>query len=147
MKLHGRIAVVAAIPLLVAALLAACAAPTRTARTHPEEVKGRPVCTSCHEAPFARYDHGLAFATNHRDAARQESGLCELCHRPSACADCHAAKERLKPSDKRAGNPATPAPHRGDYLTQHRIDGRINPAPCFGCHGRKNEWRCRECHR
>jgi hypothetical protein len=38
-------------------------------------------------------------------------------------------------------------PHRGDYITQHQIDGRINPAPCFRCHGRRNNERCAECHR
>jgi hypothetical protein len=27
-----------------------------------------------------------------------------------------------------------------------RIDGRINPASCFPCHGRQNNERCKVCH-
>jgi hypothetical protein len=38
-------------------------------------------------------------------------------------------------------------PHRGDYLNQHMIDGRINPALCARCHGRTDNQRCRACHK
>ena len=46
----------------------------------------------------------------------------------SFCSDCHAHREELKPSDKYKEYVTRDLPHRGDYLTQHQIDGRINPA-------------------
>lgn len=131
----------------VLAGIVACAGAKSTVRLHPEEIKGPPQCSSCHEADQALFDHGVDFVSNHRDLAVQGSRTCELCHQPSSCADCHGRKEELRPSEKNLLRPGSSAPHRGDYLTQHRVDGRLNPAPCFGCHGRKNDWRCRECHR
>jgi hypothetical protein len=39
-------------------------------------------------------------------------------------------------------------PHRGDYVTRHRIDGRIDPTACFRCHGSpKRAKLCASCHR
>ena len=35
----------------------------------------------------------------------------------------------------------------GDHLNQHKIDGKLNPASCFPCHGRQNNERCKQCHR
>ena len=133
-------------PALVAGVVA-CAGPKSTARIHPEEVKGLPQCSDCHEGAQRQFNHGTAFLRDHRDPARQGQQVCEMCHRTSFCADCHGYKEEIKPSDKRAADPGSASPHRGDYVTQHRFDGRVDPAPCFGCHGRKNDWRCRQCHR
>jgi hypothetical protein len=125
----------------------ACAGAMSTARIHPQEVEGWPLCSTCHNEEYARFDHGADFGTAHRDAARQEQRICEGCHQVSFCADCHAEKEELEPADKRFGQPDVSSPHGGDYLTQHRFDGSLNPARCFGCHGRRNDWRCVECHR
>jgi hypothetical protein len=132
----------------VALVLAACAGPQSAAVRHPEEVRESPLCSSCHEKDArSAFDHASGWAGNHQDAARQSARTCELCHRPSFCADCHGAKEELKPSEKRGDRPGVAMPHRGDYLTRHKIDGRIDPVSCFGCHGRKNDWRCAQCHR
>ena len=35
----------------------------------------------------------------------------------------------------------------GDYLSRHRIEGRIDPVSCLKCHGRQNNERCKLCHR
>lgn len=132
-----------------AALLSmfACAAGTGIARRHPEKLETLPVCVDCHDAGYSAYDHTRVFRKEHGYPARREERVCAACHRASFCADCHGDKEELKPSDKFRDYPARESPHRGDYLSRHRIDGRINPVPCFGCHGRKNEWRCRQCHK
>jgi hypothetical protein len=58
---------------------------------------------------------------------------------------CHGNKGD-QASDKRVAA-SLPTPHRGDYLTQHRVDGRLDPASCFPCHGRKNVGRCATCHK
>lgn len=141
------VALAAALGLAAAGLLAACAGPKSAGVVHPDKVTGLPVCTSCHDAGQAAMNHDARWMTTHGAVAVRDQRSCELCHKPSTCADCHANKEEIKPSDKRPSrfDPATP--HRGDYLSQHRIDGRVDPASCFPCHGRKNEERCRTCHR
>ena len=142
---HFTIGLAAA--LAAAALLGACAGPTSAVRVHPEKVEGAAVCTSCHDADRAAYDHDAAWMRSHGKAAVRDQRSCELCHQQSTCADCHGMKEEIKPSVKRSSRFDAETPHRGDYLTQHRIDGRVDPASCYPCHGRKNEARCRTCHR
>jgi hypothetical protein len=140
-------ATVSAALLLAAGLVAACAGPQSTSSVHPEKVQGMPQCSSCHDAGRTAVDHGADWMRTHGQAAVNDQRVCELCHRPSTCADCHGSKEEIKPSAKRGSrfDPATP--HRGDYLSQHRVDGRLDPASCYPCHGRKNEERCRTCHK
>ena len=140
-------AVAASLLLAAAALFGACAGPKSTARVHPEKVSTRPLCSSCHDADRAAIDHDATWMTSHGQVAVRDQRVCELCHRPSSCADCHASREEIKPSTKRGSRFDPAMPHRGDYLTQHRVDGRVDPASCLPCHGRKNEERCRICHR
>jgi hypothetical protein len=127
----------------------ACAKTASMAAWHPMEVTGMPVCSECHPGPDARaaLDHTVDFSTRHRFYAQQQSRTCSVCHKESFCSDCHAHKEELKPSDKYKDSPQRALPHRGDYLNQHRIDGKINPASCMKCHGRSNNERCLSCHR
>jgi hypothetical protein len=114
----------------------------------------RPTCTECHTdeqgaalKPIAIFNHSSGFIRDHRFYASQNDLMCKACHRPSFCADCHANKAELKPSFKHFDAPERAMPHRGNYLVQHRIDGRIDPTPCFRCHGRQNNAMCRQCHR
>jgi hypothetical protein len=37
-------------------------------------------------------------------------------------------------------------PHRGEYLTRHQIDGRVDPGSCIQCHGNRNDGSCGVCH-
>ncbi|PLX83809.1 MAG: cytochrome C [Desulfuromonas sp.] len=137
-------------------LLAACAKlqgghefPAR----HPVEMEeGRPVCTECHEArgervPYGRFNHTVLWADNHRQAAYQGERTCNLCHSTSFCNDCHATRVELKPSLKDQTGNFRRMPHRGDYLSRHRIDGRIDPTSCFRCNGNpKSSRTCVSCH-
>ncbi|RJQ50861.1 MAG: cytochrome C [Nitrospiraceae bacterium] len=113
---------------------------------HPVEVSPHPVCSDCHTDERAALSHTSDFFTRHKFHAYQNKQWCLVCHKESFCSDCHANKEELKPSDKYKDSPERYLPHRGDYLNQHKIDGRINPAPCMKCHGRKNNRRCKACH-
>lgn len=124
-----------------------CAEHRSLAVMHPVEVEAKPICSDCHTNDYASLSHTPDFSTAHRFYAEQKKMLCNVCHQESFCADCHARKERLKPSDKYKDSPERSLPHRGDYLSQHMIDGRINPALCFRCHGRNNNERCRTCHK
>jgi len=122
--------------------------------THPVELSEKPKCTECHSAgtevglkPIDVYNHDSGWIARHRFLAAKNVQLCNSCHKVSFCTDCHAYKEELKPSDKHSDSPERWLPHRGDYLFQHRIDGRIDPTSCFRCHGRQNNGLCRRCHK
>jgi len=122
---------------------------------HPEELElARPDCTECHEdistgtlKPYETFRHTGTFVKNHKQYARQSQALCSACHKPSFCQDCHAKKDELKPNVKMSDRPERMLPHRGDYIIQHRLDGRINPGKCFKCHGTKNNGICKRCHK
>jgi hypothetical protein len=132
-----------------AAVLYACAGTTSLAKKHPAEIMtALPICADCHTDWRTSLNHTSDFGkTRHKFYAQQQKQVCDLCHVESYCADCHANKEELKPSDKFKTSPERTLPHRGDYLTQHKIDGRINPSSCFPCHGRQNNERCKACHK
>lgn len=135
------------IPMVLFCLYA-CANNKSIARVHPEEVKGMPNCAECHSDSWATFDHQAHdFYTKHRFYASSSRQACAACHQESFCVDCHAHKEEIKPSDKYTDSPERMLPHRGDYISQHKIDGRINPAACAKCHGRQNNERCITCHR
>ena len=140
-------ALAASLVLAGAILLGACAGPKSTVVVHPEKVTELPICTSCHNAERAASNHDARWMKTHGAVALRDQRTCEMCHQISSCADCHGNKEEIKPSDKRPSRFDPAIPHRGDYLTQHRVDGRLDPASCFPCHGRKNQERCRVCHK
>jgi len=64
-----------------------------------------------------------------------------------ACNDCHTNKTEFKPSLKNGNRPDRMMPHRGDFLTLHKIEGKLDPASCYRCHGRANNELCVACHR
>jgi len=140
------------------ALLFGCSAVSQTPSVppkHPEELPaGRVDCLECHKdvstgalKPYGTIRHSRVFIDSHGTYARQSQNLCASCHSPSFCQMCHARKDEIKPNVKMGDRPDRMAPHRGDYLATHRIDGRIDPGSCFRCHGNKNDAICRQCHR
>lgn len=129
------------------AFLGACATGKSLPATHPEQVSRNPRCSECHDAWQTAYDHTPAFARAHGASASRARDLCGSCHRPSFCTDCHAYRDEVAPAVKHADVPDRTMPHAGNYLVQHRIDGRLNPASCFRCHGRRSDGRCAQCHR
>ena len=143
--------------LAVLLLVAACAGLqsryTLPAR-HPgaaELTVSPKVCTDCHERgqelAYERYVHTADFGKNHRPEATQGEAVCAMCHQTSFCNDCHATRVELKPSLKNQSETYRSSPHRGDYLSRHRIDGRVDPTSCFRCHGNpKSAQTCARCH-
>ena len=126
------------------------------ARTHPQELgAGRPVCSECHTTdvskgalkPYAAFDHTVGFVKDHRFQANQDNNTCASCHAQSFCSDCHGGKAPMKPATRLSDRPDRAAPHRGDYMTLHRIEGKMDPSSCFKCHGRANNDKCQACHR
>lgn len=125
------------------------------AAKHPQQLgPGLPTCSACHSnephpgtaKSYASFDHTAAFVKDHRFQAQQDSGSCASCHSQSSCTACHGSKQPMKPSIHMANRPDRESPHRGDYLTRHRMDGKLDPSGCYKCHGRANNDKCRSCH-
>jgi hypothetical protein len=148
-------------PAVLAVLIVSGSAPEsgsalerKIPESHPIALTAMPTCTECHPddtgvalKPIATFNHSADFFRNHRFYSPQTYGLCNACHKPSFCADCHAYKDELKPSEKYSGSPERWLPHRGDYLFQHRIDGKVDPMSCYRCHGTQNNRTCKRCHK
>jgi len=151
------------IPLLflagLIAIFAACArinAMYSLPASHPEALAvGQQVdCSECHEdrqkgtmKPFAAFSHSPAFVKKHRFYAATDDRLCTVCHKSSFCSDCHTNQVEMKPSIKYGNRPDREMPHRGNFMTLHKIEGKLDPAGCYRCHGRANNERCAACHR
>lgn len=124
--------------------------------SHPEALAiGQQVsCQECHEdqqkgtmKAFAAFSHTPSFVVNHRFYAGSDDRLCATCHKPSFCSDCHTNRAEIKPSTLHGNRPDRELPHRGNFMTLHKIEGRLDPASCYRCHGRNNNERCNSCHR
>lgn len=147
MTISRKITILVLLCTTLALMLAACAARQSMAQKHPMEIQARQLCSECHTDWRATLDHNAEYANRHKFYALQQKSVCDMCHTNAFCVDCHAHKEELKPSDKFKDAPQRSMPHPGDYLNQHKIDGRLDPASCFPCHGRQNNERCKACHR
>jgi len=140
-------------------VLAACAqmnAIPGLPSSHPESLAvGQQVsCSECHEdqqkgtlKAFNAFSHTPSFVKNHRFYASSDERLCSSCHKSSFCNDCHTNQVEMKPSIKYGNRPDRELPHRGNYMTMHKIEGKLDPASCYRCHGRANNERCINCHR
>jgi hypothetical protein len=110
------------------------------------------ICTDCHEErneilPFRTFNHDASWLRTHRQRAYQNENICSLCHQASFCNDCHAVRVELKPSLNSPDKTYRQMQHRGDYLSRHRIDGRLDPTSCRRCHGNpKTSKTCIPCH-
>ncbi len=111
-----------------------------------------PICIDCHDSRdenfnWERFNHTINFGQEHRQLAYRQAQVCNMCHTRSFCSDCHATRVELKPSDRHPTQTYRRMPHRGDYLSRHRIDGRVDPSSCFRCHGNpKTASNCIRCH-
>jgi c(7)-type cytochrome triheme protein len=77
-----------------------------------------------HRAPNWLYDHELA--------GRTQAALCESCHTPQSCIDCHDGTR--KPF----------AIHPADWVTTHPVAARQDAFSCVSCH--RAQSYCIDCH-
>jgi len=144
--------------LCLTGLVVACSSPqpnTQLQDKHPSQgdLGVKPLmCSDCHDAQdqafsWEQFNHTAFFPTQHRLQANQHQQLCSMCHQRHFCSDCHATRVELKPSLKNQSETFRQMPHRGDYLSRHRIDARIDPTSCFRCHGNPQTAKnCVKCH-
>lgn len=143
--------------LLVTAACSIFSPESSGVRRHPETMAtGRPVCNTCHDEEtrlkgalktYGAFDHTATFVSDHRLAAGRDEQTCAICHGTSFCTDCHANRIEIKPSTRYGNRPDRELIHRGDFLTRHRIEGKVDPTGCYRCHGRANNEKCQSCHR
>lgn len=124
--------------------------------SHPETLAvGQQVsCSECHQdqqkgtmKALDSFSHTPSFVKNHRFYAASDDRICSTCHKSSFCNDCHTNKVEMKPSTRYGNRPDREMPHRGNFMTLHKIEGKLDPASCYRCHGRANNDRCVACHR
>lgn len=144
---------------LALGLLGACAllSPEASfAATHPDRLgPGRPMCSTCHgeealagaRKAYSAFDHTPAFLSGHGKSAGLDAQTCATCHGQSFCADCHSGKTMVPPAVLLGNRPDRDRPHPAAYLSLHSVEGKLDPARCYTCHGRANNQRCGACHR
>ena len=142
--------------VVTSAMILGCAGASRkeAPKRHPEELTRQDTdCLECHDndltgslKPYETFRHTNAFLLRHGSYARQGQDLCNTCHGEPLCLECHATNDALAPAVKRGDRPDRELPHRGDYIVQHQIDGRVDPGSCVRCHGTRNDGKCVACH-
>ena len=149
---------IAIVTLVLATAIIGCAAVSEKESVparHPGGLDpGRFDCLECHDdsvsgslKQYGTFNHTLVFVREHGLYAAQGQNLCSACHAAEFCQACHANEEELLPSIKLGDRPDRTLPHRGDYIVQHQIDGRVDPGSCLPCHGRRNDETCVRCHK
>jgi len=131
------------------------------AASEPTEMLG--TCMSCHKADFrevrcdtchtdlvASVDRPMDFVAHrgdflerHSGVARGEDAVCGHCHSQSSCAECHSRMAPGRPALLQSDAVDRAFVHRGDFLTNHGIQARLQPDRCLTCH---QQARCNGCH-
>jgi len=125
--------------------------PMKTCETcHSEEI-GRLDCTFCHkdlsmlaQPPRSFMVHRQGWQRDHAALARPQPDICARCHDRSHCASCHSRVEEITIYSRSPEGVARQYIHRGDWITLHGADARLDQASCLRCHGIKG---CEECHK
>lgn len=139
-------------------LLVACSAAKNAYQLpsqHPEDAglePGKPICVECHDArdenvSYIDFNHTAYFGEDHRQVAYQSADICSMCHSESFCSDCHATQSELKPSLRDQSRTDRLTQHRGDFISRHRIEAKVDPTSCIRCHGNPRAAQtCAPCH-
>jgi hypothetical protein len=110
--------------LVLIPVVYACAPEKSISKWHPADVTAPVICSECHKDGRDALDHSSDFITRHKLIAAQQGNVCIMCHKESFCADCHAHKEELAPSDKYKGSPQDQCPTEGITLLSIRSTAR-----------------------
>lgn len=117
---------------------------------HQQDFKAD-ACARCHVngTPHGKmsadiFDHGGDWLHRHGVAAQGADQVCAHCHKPSACTECHGrANVPIRPAQLRLDRPDGMGQHRGDWLTRHSLEARLDGKSCLACHQQSS---CVDCH-
>ena len=107
-------------------------------------------CRLCHERldrydrkPETLYRHDAGFFARHGLRAQGEETNCAQCHDQAFCADCHARTQTVSPAVRWPERVDRALVHRGDFLSRHALEARVDASGCLKCHGPSS---CASCH-
>ena len=116
---------------------------------HKDDFEGM-LCAKCHYdfaamglKKLSSYKHANDFMSRHAEYARKSAQACVQCHSETFCLDCHSKHEGLKPSLKYPERVRANLIHRGDWITMHRIEAKVDSSSCLKCHVTAE---CNTCH-
>lgn len=108
------------------------------------------LCKGCHTdlrrfplQPLSDYRHTPDFMRNHKRYAVGKLDLCVQCHDQPYCVRCHDPSLPMKPSLRFPEQVTQGMMHRGDYISRHAREARLQPTLCSRCHGPSS---CETCH-
>jgi hypothetical protein len=98
-------------------------------------------CSPCHEQrdlerilPRTFLKHEGDFARRHGDFVASDERLCQACHQPSDCNDCHDTWQVMSVERRRPEEIGRRFVHRADFLTRHALEASASPTSCLTCH-------------
>ena len=108
-------------------------------------------CSQCHISGSLSertsddiFDHGGDWLRRHGQNARGGDAICLHCHKTETCAECHSRSNiPIRPSQLNLDRPEMAVQHRGDWLSRHNIEARLDGKSCLTCHEQRT---CTECH-
>ncbi|MDH5492764.1 MAG: hypothetical protein OEY14_12495 [Myxococcales bacterium] len=99
-------------------------------------------CDRCHsdlhryrmdDLDFVR--HAPGFLRRHGGMARADEALCTACHEPSHCSNCHAPSTGIPLELVEPPAALRDFVHRGDFISRHPMEARLERGTCQRCHG------------
>ncbi len=111
-------------------------------------------CDLCHKAGSLRntdtkalwkyLDHSGDWLHRHGSQARGTDQTCAHCHKVETCAECHSRSNvPMRPSQLRLNQPDSMAHHRGDWISRHPMEAKLDSKSCQVCHQLSS---CKACH-
>ncbi len=102
-------------------------------------------CSTCHDTSVRLeiLTHNAVWVDVHKSVAVNRSAECEKCHSRTYCAECHSFKQSLKPSEKNPEDVESTFPHRGNWISRHFVEAKVEPDRCYRCH---TQSYCYDCH-
>lgn len=107
-------------------------------------------CYTCHKGlkatpdkPVRDFDHGADWLRRHGVVAKGQSKVCGHCHQETSCAECHSKNNAIRPDLLHADRVDASFHHRGDYMSRHAMEAKLDSKGCQTCHAPQT---CAKCH-
>lgn len=107
-------------------------------------------CSKCHgETDLAEMKpqtvlrHDSGWIRHHGVVATQSARACNQCHSEASCSDCHDQKQTIPIEVRRPDAIESNAIHKGDFISRHPIEAKLQPTTCLRCHAPST---CDACH-
>jgi hypothetical protein len=107
-------------------------------------------CDACHKdlaysgtLPATHLAHDGDWLREHGTRAASSGDICQSCHKPAYCAECHGKTVPALPATRRFSDPFAASVHRAGFVARHSLEAKSDPGACSTCHAPE---RCVRCH-